>query len=103
MTAIGAQDASLVPEATAVPAVPDTLALAFQASVRRVPGRGALRTPGGGERVTWGQSGAAVERLAGALAGLGVCRGDRVFLWSHNRPELAMAAVAAAHLGAAVV
>ena len=83
--------------------VPGTLALAFQASVARVPDRVALRTPGGDERLTWAQYGVAVERLAGALAGLGVRRGDRVALWSHNRPELAIAAVAAAHLGAAVV
>jgi long-chain acyl-CoA synthetase len=87
----------------AVPAVPDTLALAFQASVARVPDRVALRTPGGDSRITWAQYGTAVERLAGALAGLGVRRGDRVAFWSHNRPELAIAAVAAAHLGAAVV
>ena len=44
---------------TTVPAVPDTLALAFQASVARVPDRVALRTPGGGERLTWAQYGAA--------------------------------------------
>ncbi len=86
-----------------VPAVRDTLALAFQASVARVPDRVALRTPGDGRRLTWAQYGAAVERLAGAFAGLGVRRGDRVALWSRNRPELAIAAVAAAHLGAAVV
>jgi long-subunit acyl-CoA synthetase (AMP-forming) len=103
MTAIGAQDASFMSEATAVPGAPGTLALAFQASVARVPDRVALRTPGGGERITWGQYGAATERLAGAFAGLGVRRGDRVFLWSHNRPDLAIAAMAAAHLGAAVV
>jgi long-chain acyl-CoA synthetase len=102
MTTMGAHDASAVPDA-AVTAVPDTLALAFQASVARVPDRVALRTPGGAERLTWAQYGTAVERLAGAFAGLGVRRGDRVALWSHNRPELAIAAVAAAHLGAAVV
>jgi long-chain acyl-CoA synthetase len=102
MTATAAHDATPVRETT-VPAVPDTLALAFQASVARVPNRVALRTPGGGVRLTWAQYGAAAERLAGALAGLGVRRGDRVALWSHNRPELAIAAVAAAHLGAAVV
>ena len=60
--------------------MPDTLALAFQASVVRVPDRVALRTPGDDERLTWAQYGAAVERLAGAFAGLGVRRGDRVAL-----------------------
>jgi long-chain acyl-CoA synthetase len=102
MTATAAHGASSAPETT-LPAAPDTLALAFQASVARVPDRVALRTPGGDRRLTWGQYGAAAERLAGAFAGLGVRRGDRVALWSHNRPELAIAAVAAAHLGAAVV
>jgi long-chain acyl-CoA synthetase len=102
MTATAAHNASPAPETT-LPAVPDTLALAFQASVARVPDRVALRTAGGDRRLTWAQYGAAVERLAGAFAGLGVGRGDRVALWSHNRPELAIAAAAAAHLGAAVV
>ena len=72
MTATAARDASPAAsparEAT-VAAVPDTLALAFQASAARVPGRVALRTPGGGTSLTWAQYGAAVERLAGALAG----------------------------------
>ena len=102
VTAIGTHDAPAAGGA-AVPAVPDTLALAFQASAARVPDRVALRTSGGEERLTWAEYGAAVERAAGALAGLGVGRGDRVALWSHNRPDLAIAAVAAAHLGAAVV
>ena len=102
MKATAAHDPSPVREIT-VPPVPDTLASAFQASVARVPDRVALRTPGGDVVLTWAQYGAAVERVAGALAGLGVRRGDRVALWSHNRPELAIAAVAAAHLGAAVV
>jgi long-chain acyl-CoA synthetase len=102
MTATAAHGTSPVRETT-VPAVPDTLALAFQASVARVPDRVALRTPGGDERLTWAQFGAAVERLAGAFAGLEVRRGDRVALWSHNRPALAIASAAAAHLGAAVV
>jgi non-ribosomal peptide synthetase component F len=96
MTATAAHDPSPVHETT-VPAIPVTLALAFQASVARVPDRVALRTPGGDAPLTWAQYGAAVERLAGALAGLGVRRGDRVAVWSHNRPELAITAVAAAH------
>jgi hypothetical protein len=46
------------------PAGPGTLALAFQASVACAPDRVALRTPGGDERLTWGQYGAA-RPLAG--------------------------------------
>jgi long-subunit acyl-CoA synthetase (AMP-forming) len=82
---------------------PLTLAAAFQASVARVPDRVALRTVGDGVRLTWSQYGHAVEHVAGALAGLGVRRGDRVAFLSPNRPELAIAEVAALHLGAAGV
>jgi long-subunit acyl-CoA synthetase (AMP-forming) len=54
-------------------------------------------------RLTWAQYAVAVERAAGALAGLGVGRGDRVALLSRNRPELAIADLGALHLGAATV
>lgn len=80
-----------------------TYAAAFQATAARVPERTALRTAGDGTRLTWAQYAAAVERAAGALAGLGVERGDRVALLSRNRPELAVADLAALHLGASTV
>src|SRR5436305_14557300 len=73
----------------------------FQATARRVPDRVALRTTGDRVRLTWSHYAGAVERVAGALAGLGVKSGDRVALLSRNRPELAIADVAAMHLGAA--
>lgn len=75
----------------------------FQATARRVPERVALRTPGDRTCLTWGQYASAVEHAAGALGGLGVKRGDRVAVLSRNRPELAIADVAAMHLGAATV
>jgi long-chain acyl-CoA synthetase len=68
-----------------------------------VPDRPALRTAGDATHLTWAQYASAVERTAGALAGLGVGHGDRVALLSRNRPELAIADVAALHLGAATV
>jgi long-chain acyl-CoA synthetase len=79
---------------------PTTLCEAFQASVARVPKRIALRTPGDSVGLTWGDYAAAVEQVAGALSALGVARGDRVAFLSRNRPELAIAEVAALHLGA---
>jgi long-chain acyl-CoA synthetase len=85
------------------PPEPLTLVAAFHAATARVPDRVALRTPSDGIRLTWCQYGRAVERVAGALAGLGVRRGDRVAFLSRNRPELAIAEVAALHLGAAGV
>ena len=63
----------------------------------------ALRSIGGEDALTWAQYGEAVEQAAGALANLGVAQGDRVALLSRNRPELAIADVAALHLGAATV
>jgi long-chain acyl-CoA synthetase len=81
----------------------DTLPAVFQATARRVPDRTALRTPGDEVHLTWAQYAVAVERAAEALAGLGVERGDVVAFLSRNRPELAIADVAALHLGAGTV
>lgn len=85
------------------PAEHPTLPAAFQASAVRVPERVALRTPGDAVSISWAEYAAAVERVAGSLAALGVGRGDRVAFLSRNRPELAIAEVAAMHLGAAGV
>jgi long-chain acyl-CoA synthetase len=81
----------------------ETYPAIFQATARRVPDRAALRTPRDRVRITWAEYACMVERAAGALAGLGVERGDRVALLSRNRPELAIADVAVMHLGAATV
>jgi len=80
-----------------------TVCAAFQASVARVPERVALRIPGDEVCLTWADYGGAVEQVAGALAALGVGRGDRIVVLSRNRPELAICEVAALHLGAACV
>jgi long-chain acyl-CoA synthetase len=85
------------------PHTPQTIVAAFQASAARVPDRVALRTPGGGVTLSWAQYGQAVERAAGALAGLGVRHSDRVAFLSRNSSQLAICEVAALHLGAATV
>ncbi len=85
------------------PEGPQTIVAAFQASAARVPDRVALRTPAGGVNLTWAQYAQAVERAAGAIAGLGVGHGDRVAFLSRNNPQLAICEVAALHLGAATV
>ncbi len=82
---------------------PQTVVAAFQASAARTPDRVALRTIGDRVSLTWAQYAAAVERVAGGLAGLGVRHGDRVAFLSRNSPELAICEVAAMHLGAAGV
>jgi long-subunit acyl-CoA synthetase (AMP-forming) len=81
----------------------ETYPAVFQATAARVPDRVALRTARDQTRLTWAQYAGAVERAAQALAGLGVEHGDRVAVLSRNRPELAIADVAAMHLGAATV
>lgn len=81
-----------------------TLCEAFQISAARVPDRIALvdhADPGG--VLTWSAYAAAVQRVAGALAALGVGRGERVAFLSRNRPELAIAEAATLHLGATSV
>lgn len=79
-----------------------TICSAFQASARAHPHRVALREVAG-RQWTWAQYAAAVEHAAGALASLGVRRGDRVAFLSRNVPELLIAETAAVHLGAAGV
>ncbi|HTU77910.1 MAG TPA: AMP-binding protein [Solirubrobacteraceae bacterium] len=81
-----------------------TLCGAFQISAARVPDRVALVDHADqGRALTWSAYAAAVQRIAGALATLGVRRGERVAFFSRNRPELAIAEAATLHLGAAGV
>jgi long-subunit acyl-CoA synthetase (AMP-forming) len=56
---------------------PVTLCEAFQESAARVPERIALRVPGDAIQLTWADYAAAVERMARALAALGVVRAPR--------------------------
>jgi long-chain acyl-CoA synthetase len=92
-----------IPSSARQPQSPATVVAAFQASVARTPDRVALRTVGDRVSLTWAQYAAAVERAAGALAGLGVRHGDRVAFLARNSPELAICEVAAMHLGAVSV
>jgi hypothetical protein len=81
-----------------------TLCEAVQISAVRVPDRIALVDHADqGRKLTWSAYAAAVERDAGALATLGVRRGERVAFLARNRPELAIAEAATLHLGAASV
>jgi long-chain acyl-CoA synthetase len=77
-----------------------TMAEAFQTTVQDDADTLALRTKDDSVRLTWGEYGARVERLAAGLAGLGVERGDTVALMLVNRPEFHLMDAAAMHLGA---
>jgi long-chain acyl-CoA synthetase len=77
-----------------------TMTEAFRLTVEDHPGRVALRTKDDEVTLTWAQLRDRVDALAGGLAGLGVRRGDTVALMLGNRPEFAIADLAALTLGA---
>jgi long-chain acyl-CoA synthetase len=70
-----------------------TVATRFRDTVAARGDRTALRwkQDDGWAELTWAEYGDRAARLAGALAGLGVQRGDRVVLMMRNRPEFHIA------------
>lgn len=79
-----------------------TVATAFRDRVRRRPDAVALREKDGEgwRELTWAAYADQACRLAAALGGLGIGRGDRVALMMRNRPEFHVADVAVVLLGA---
>src|ERR1700712_1701434 len=77
-----------------------TIAEAFPVTVEDYPDRGAVRTKDDEVAWTWAELRERVDALAGGLARLGVRRGDTVALMLANRPEFAIADLAAVTLGA---
>lgn len=72
----------------------------FQACVRRDPRAVAIQTKS--TRISYGEMGTRVLRLAAVLAGFGIKRGDRIALLSENRQEYAEIEIAAAAIGVIV-
>ncbi|MFZ1162612.1 fatty acid--CoA ligase FadD11 [Mycobacterium sp.] len=79
---------------------PTTLCEAFQRTAAIDPDAVALRTPGGGQAMTWREYADDVRRVAAGLHGLGVRRGDTVSLMMANRIEFYPLEVGAQHVGA---
>jgi long-subunit acyl-CoA synthetase (AMP-forming) len=77
-----------------------TLCEAFQVTAAGRAGAVALRTPGDGTSITFGEYAERVRTIAGGLAGLGVGHGDTVAIMLVNRPEFHLVDTAALHLGA---
>src|SRR5918998_5139816 len=77
-----------------------TMTEAFRLTVEDHPDRLAVRTKDDEVSLTWSQLRDRVDALAGGLAKLGVRRGDTVALMLGNRPEFAIADLAAMTLGA---
>ncbi len=83
-----------------------TICRLFHDSAARHAGRTALmaKDPQGHYHgITYRQLREKVDRLAGALKGLGIVHGDRVAIYSRNRPEWAISDLAVLQLGAIVV
>jgi long-chain acyl-CoA synthetase len=77
-----------------------TMTEAFRLTVEDNADRVAMRTQHDEVRLTWAELRDRVDALAGGLAGRGVRRGDTVALMLGNRPEFAIADLAAMTLGA---
>jgi long-subunit acyl-CoA synthetase (AMP-forming) len=77
-----------------------TLCEAFQATAAERSAQVALRTPGDGVSITFGEYADRVRLIAAGLAKLGVRRGDTVAIMLVNRPEFNLVDTAALHLGA---
>ena len=88
---------------TQVPLIEQTLGDFFAAMAARQPGREALVSRHQGLRYTYAELHAAVRRLAGALLGLGLGKGDRVGIWSHNNAEWVLMQFATAQVGLVLV
>ena len=80
-----------------------TIGQSLRRTVDRFPHSDALVFPQFQTRMTYLEFDAAVDRVARALLGLDVKRGDHIAVWSTNWPEWVMLQFAAARVGAVLV
>ncbi len=85
------------------PLLEDTIAGLLARTAAARPGAEALVFREHGLRLSWREFAQAVDRLATGLLALGVGRGDRVGIWSPNRPEWVLTQFATARIGAILV
>ncbi|GAA2006690.1 linear/branched/unsaturated fatty acid:CoA ligase LbuL [Nocardiopsis rhodophaea] len=85
------------------PLLGDTIGENLDRTVEALPGREALVDVPSGRRWTYAQFAAAVDDVALGLLAMGIERGDRVGIWSPNRPEWALVQYATAKVGAIMV
>lgn len=88
---------------TTVPLIQDTLGRHFEAMVARFPQREALVVRHQGQRYTYAELGAEVDRLASALLRLGLVAGDHAGIWAHSCHEWVLMQLATAKLGVVLV
>ncbi|MFI7499830.1 AMP-binding protein [Streptomyces sp. NPDC049687] len=85
------------------PLLGDTIGADLDRAVATWPDRDALVDVPSGRRWTYAEFGADVEKLASALLGAGVAKGDRVGIWAVNCAEWVLVQYATARIGAIMV
>ena len=81
----------------------DTITAFFRRSVEQNPEQEAAVFCAANVRWNYGQLWRRVERFAAGLLAIGIYKGDRVGIWSPNRPEWLIAQLATARVGAVLV
>lgn len=88
---------------TAAPLWARTVPALLSETAARVPENDAAVFPASGLRWTYARFAREVDRLAGGLLTLGLAPGDRIGIWSPNRPEWLLTQFASARIGAILV
>lgn len=89
--------------ATGTPLIESTIGDFFASLAHRQPDREALVSRHQGLRYTYAQLNDAAHQLASALLGLGLQKGDRIGIWSHNNAEWVLMQLATAKVGLILV
>ena len=92
---------SYVSSSAASPLSGQTIGDHLASVISRQPDAEALVSRHQGARLTYGELGREVERVARGLLGLGIEKGDRVGIWSPTRVEWTLLQFATARVGAA--
>ena len=90
---------SYVSGVSAEPLLGSTIGQALASAAERWPERPALISPSHGVAWTWKELRARTRDLAAGLLALGLRRGERIGVWSLNRPEWTLTQFAAAEAG----
>lgn len=94
---------SYVKGSTDVPLIEQTIGEFFADMAGRQPHKDALISRHQGLRLSYQQLHAAARQLASALLDLGLVKGDRVGIWSHNNAEWVLMQLATAQVGLILV
>ena len=86
-----------------VPLIEQTIGDFFADMAQRQGSRDALVSRHQGLRYSYGQLHAATRQLASALLNLGLVKGDRIGIWSHNNAEWVLMQLATAQVGLILV